>query len=130
MSVIKSYQIKKYQVYFYRPFLMNWSGVTAKIVCIVECYEAEDGTWGDGNYLCRAYFLTEDSEVPDSFHQPENYAGGLFLRAKELSPFLDILRNEKPVSVYLNSVNPEHNQIFTGLEPVGEEERKARLFRL
>jgi hypothetical protein len=128
MSVVKSYQIKKYQVHFYRPFHMTWFGVTAEIICIVECYEDEVGAWGDGSYLCRAYFLTEDSEVPNSFHQPENYAGGLFLRAKELGPFIDILRNEKPVSVYLNSEHPEYNQFFTGLEPVGEEERKAMFF--
>ena len=125
MSVVKSFQIKRYQVHFYRQFPMNWFGVTAKVVCIVECFENEAGTCGDGSYFCRAYFLTEDSEVPNSFYQPQNYGGGIFLRANVLGPFLDMLRNEKPVRVYLNSSHPEHNQIYTGLEPVGEEEHRA-----
>ena len=128
MSVVKSFKIKKYQIHFYREFTMNWFGVDAKIVCLVECYENKDGTWGNGNYLCRVYFLTDDSEVPVSFHQPANNAGGLFLRSRELGPFIDVLRNEKPVSVYLHSDHPEYNKIFTGLEPVGEEEHKAMFF--
>lgn len=126
---IKSYHIKSYQVYFYRPHLANWFGVDAEIACIIECFEDEAGHWGDGDHMCRAYFLTEDSEIPPSFYQPQNYGGGIFMRAKELGPVLDVLRNEKPVSVYLNSEHPEHNKIFTGLEPVGEEERRAMLFR-
>lgn len=128
MAVVKSYHIKKYKVYFYRTLQMNWFGVTANIVSIVECYEDDEGAWGDGKYLCRLYFLTEDSEVPPSFHQPENDAGGIFLRAQELGPILDVLRNEQPVSVYLHSGYPEHNKLFTGLEPVGEEEHKAMFF--
>lgn len=129
MSVVKSFQIKKYQVHFYQTLVQNWFGCEAKIVCIVECYEDEGGEWGDGNYLCRIYFLTEDSETPPNFNQPQNNAGGIFLRAKELGPLLEVLRNEKPVSAYLNSEYPDHNQIFTGLEPVGEEERMAVFFR-
>lgn len=129
MSVVKSYQVKKYQVHFYRQVTMNWFGVDAKIVCIVELYENEAGTWGDGDYLCRVYFVTEDSEVPVAFHQPENYAGGLFLPVSELGPFIDVLRNEKPVSVYLNSDHPEYSEIFTWLETVGEEERRPAFFR-
>jgi hypothetical protein len=129
MSDVKSYQIKNYLVHFYRPFVQNWFGSEAEIVCIVECLEDENGHWGDGDYMCRVYFLTEDSEMPTSFHQPQNNVGGIFMRAKELEPVLDVLRNEKPVSVYLNKERPERNKIYTGLEPVGEEERRAAFFR-
>jgi hypothetical protein len=126
---IKSYQIKKYQVHFYRPFVMTWFGVDAEIVGIIECFEDEAGHWGDGDHMCRAYFLTEESDMPPSFYQPQAYGGGIFMRAKELSPVLDVLRNEKPVSVYLNSEHPEQIKMYTGLEPTGEEERSALFFR-
>lgn len=129
MSVVKSYHIKSYQVYFYRPHVANWFGVDAEIVSIIECFEDEDGHWGDGDYLCRLYFLTDESEIPPNFHQPTSYGGGIFLRARELDPVLDILRNEKPVSIYLHAGYPEYNKIFTGLEPVGEEERRAVFLR-
>jgi len=125
MSVVKSFQIKKYKLHFCRPLPMAMFGVTAEVVCIIECYEAEDGAWGDGMYLCRLYFVSEQSELPPSFHQPAGNVGGLFLRAKELDPVIDMLRYEKPVSVYLHSEHPEYNKIFTGLEPIGEEEHEV-----
>jgi hypothetical protein len=126
---IKSFQIRSYKVEFFSPFVMTWFGVDAEIVCMIECFEDEAGHWGDGDYMCRAYFLTEDSEMPPSFHQPQAFGGGIFLRAKELGPVLDVLRNEKPVSVYLNSDHPEQIKLYTGLEPTGEEERGPVFFR-
>ncbi len=121
---VKSFQIKKYQVHMYRPFPMNWFGVTADITCIIECYEDEEGSWDDGNHLCRVYFVAEGSELPVSFYQPQAHGGGIFLHATELAPLIDLLRNEKPVRAYLNSENPERNKIYTGLEPVGEGENQ------
>ncbi|MGD8605426.1 MAG: hypothetical protein PVF49_12735 [Anaerolineales bacterium] len=129
MSVVKSYHIRSYKVQFYNPLIMNWFGVEAEIVSIIECFEDEEGHWGDGKYMCRLYFLTEDSEMPPSFHQPQNYAGGIFMRANVLGPVLDVLRNEKPVSIYLSSQHPENNMIYTGLEPIGEEEGRDLFFR-
>lgn len=79
--------------------------------------------------MCRVYFLTDDSPMPPSFHQPQNFAGGIFLHARELEAVLDVLRHEKPVSIYLHNQHPECNQIFTGFEPVGEEERRAFFIR-
>jgi len=126
---IKSYHIKSYLVTFHSPSIQNWFGVDAETVCFIECFEDEDGHWGDGDYMCRIFFLTEGSDVPPNFHQPQSSAGGLFLRAKELGPVLDVLRNEKPVSVYLNSDHPEQIKLYTGLEPTGEEERSAMFLR-
>jgi len=39
-----------------------------------------------------------------------------------MEPFVDLLRNEKPVYAYLNSDIPAWNSIRTTQEPVGEEE--------
>jgi hypothetical protein len=36
--------------------------------------------------------------------------------------YVDLLRNEKPLKIYLNSDKPEWNQLLTGDEPVGEGE--------
>ena len=51
-----------------------------------------------------------------------NKVGLIFLPFHEMEPFVDLLRNEKPVTAYLNSDSPQWNQLFTGKEPVGEAE--------
>ena len=51
-----------------------------------------------------------------------NKVGALFLPFKEMGPFLDMLRNEKPIWAYLNSDKPEWISLKTSKEPVGEEE--------
>jgi len=125
---IRNFRIKRYKVIFYQPSVRTWGSFNIRVTTIVECFENEEGHWGEAlsnEGFLRAYFLSEDSEVPNPFYLPQNDVGGIFLRAKELGPFIDILRNEKPVSVFLDSEHPERNQIFTGLEPVGEEERWA-----
>ena len=51
-----------------------------------------------------------------------NKVGAIFLPFKEMPPFVDLLRNEKPIYAYLNSDKPEWNYVRSGPEPVGEEE--------
>ncbi len=48
--------------------------------------------------------------------------GAILLPFKEMAPFVDLVRNEKPVYAYMNSDRPQWNNLKTSLEPVGEEE--------
>ena len=53
---------------------------------------------------------------------PANEVGAIFLPFREMAPFVDLLRNEKPIYAYLNSDPPQWNSLETRQEPVGEEE--------
>jgi hypothetical protein len=128
---LRNFRIKQYKVIFHQPHHQNMHGSDIEYICTIECFENEKGHWGEANSnqgFFRVYILTENSEVPDSFYQPQNDVGAFFFRARELGPLMDVLRNEEPVSVYFNSEHPDWNHIFTGLEPVGEEEHRARFF--
>lgn len=92
----------------------TWNNVTIKARGYVTCYG------GDHRFI--AYFLTDDSPVPKPTYVVGNKVGAIFLPFKEIGPFVDLLRNEKPVYAYLNSEKPDWNSIKTSKEPVGEEE--------
>jgi hypothetical protein len=76
-----------------------------------------------GDHTSAIYFLTEDSYVPKCSYLPAYKRGVIYLPFKDMPPFVDMLRNEKPIYAYLNSERPEWNQLNTSAEPVGEAER-------
>jgi len=86
----------------------------------------DQGTWSRcllrRGSLVIAYFLTDNSPIPGPVYSVANKVGLIFLPFHEMEPFVDLLRNEKPVTAYLNSDSPQWNQLFTGKEPVGEAE--------
>ena len=69
-----------------------------------------------------AYFLQDDSEVPDAQTLANGLYGTLFLPRDMMSVWVDLLRNEKPIYGFTNTRNPRFNRISTDLEDVGEEE--------
>ena len=111
--------IKKFIVYAYKMTLghgltATWSGTKIKARGIVACYGA------DHRFI--AYFLTDDSSVPNPVYIVKNRVGAIFLPFKEMGPFVDLVRNEKPIYAYLNSDRPDWNNLSTSKEPIGEEE--------
>jgi len=92
----------------------TWSGTKIKARGIVACYGV------DHRFI--AYFLTNDSSVPNPVYIVKNRVGAIFLPFKEMGPFVDLVRNEKPIYAYLNSDRPDWNNISTSKEPIGEEE--------
>jgi hypothetical protein len=46
----------------------------------------------------------------------------MFLNVSDIGPFVDMLRNEKPVYGHLRGDRPEWTSVTTGKEPVGEGE--------
>ncbi len=111
---IKNFQISNYKMALGHAMGATWSGKKIKIRGYLTCY-------GDDHRFI-AYFLTDDSPVPDPVYIVRNRVGAIFLPFDQMPPFVDMVRNEKPVYAYLNSDRPESNSIKTSLEPVGEEE--------
>ena len=111
---IKKFQIEGYKVALGHALTATWSGTPIKARGYVACYG------GDHRFI--AYFLTDDSPVPKPVYVVQNKVGAIFLPFKEMEPFVDLVRNERPIYAYLNSDRPEWNNIRTSLEPIGEEE--------
>jgi len=110
----KRFMVERYEIKLGHALSATWSGTPIKARGVVACYG------GDHRFI--AYFLTDDSKVPGPVYIVANKVGAIFLPFAEMGPFVDILRNEKPVYAYMNSTRPEWNQLYTGKEPVGEAE--------
>ena len=112
--VVKQFAVDKYIISLGYANTATWSGVQIKMRGYVACYG------GDHRFI--AYFLTDDSPVPGPVYVVKNKVGAIFLPFKEMPPFVDLVRNEKPLYAYLNSDKPEWNSLKTSKEPVGEGE--------
>ncbi len=86
-----------------------------KFYALIAC------TASDGHqYLI--YFTRPDSIALANFYNPAIKRGGAFIPYDLYPTYIDLLRNEKPLNIYLNTDKPEWNQLLTGNEPVGEGE--------
>lgn len=113
--VIKQFAVKNYEISLGYANNAVWGGINIKIRGYVACY--------GGGHRFIAYFLTDDSPVPKPVYVVANKVGAIFLPFKEMPPFVDMVRNEKPVYAYLNSDKPEWNNLSTTKEPIGEAEK-------
>jgi hypothetical protein len=66
-------------------------------------------------------FLPEGDPLPDNKKRPGQDVFDVFYHMDSWAAILDVLRNEKPVYFHYNDTN-NFAQIYTGREPVGEEE--------
>jgi hypothetical protein len=73
-------------------------------------------------YTLTIYFLDEQSFVPNNAFDPGQKRGTSYLPTSQYQWYVDLLRNEKPVYCFLDSSYPLQNGIYTGAEPVGENE--------
>jgi hypothetical protein len=112
------FQVANYYIRIAREFNMTADGLNLKIRAVIIMEEASPG----GGHLAQAFFLDDTSPVPRNSFDPATKRGNLFLPRWQFEWFVDLLRNEKPVSVLLDSVTPRVNSIFTGAEPPGEGE--------
>jgi hypothetical protein len=110
---IKTFPVASYQGALARQ--MTIQGGTIKLYAYINCHGA------DGHKFI-IYFLQPDSKVPDNIYNPADKTATAYLPAEQFSWYIDLLRNEKPVYAYLNSERPIDNRLYTGEEPVGEEE--------
>lgn len=111
---IYQFPVEYYTISLAHGLTATWGGVQIEARGIVVGYG------GDHRFI--AYFLTDNSSVPNPVYIPANKVGAIFLPFREMGPFVDLLRNEKPIYAYLNSDRPQWNSLKSGQEPVGEEE--------
>ncbi|MBZ0280616.1 MAG: hypothetical protein K8L97_07725 [Anaerolineae bacterium] len=110
----KVFEIKEYMVVWRQLELMNVNGITARVRALVRCT--------GGEYTLDVYFLAEDSAYPEPTYDVPNKRGYMYLNIRDIGPFVDMLRNEKPVYGHLRGDRPEWMSVTTGKEPVGEGE--------
>lgn len=105
------FEIKEYMVIWRQVEQREFHGITAKIRGIVRCLGDE--------YSMDVFFLAVDSPYPDPVVDLANKSGALFMPVSDISAFVDILRNEKPIFGHLRGDRPEWTSVTTTNEPVG-----------
>jgi len=70
--------------------------------------------------IAKLWFYADDATLPDNSKTSGQDRFTAYFPASYWQPILDVLRNESPV--YFNFFEPNGVQIYTGSEPVGEEE--------
>jgi hypothetical protein len=92
---------------------------TVQAMGIIECSAA-------GEVTLIVYFLADGSPVPaatiSSGLPYAEHLVQLFLQKEMMPVWIDLLRHEKPVYVYVNTKRPGSTHISTSAEPIGEEE--------
>lgn len=111
------FEIKNYMVIWRQLEERDFSGVTAKIRGLVRLTGV--GTQNDEDYRLDVYFLAEDSETPAPMVDLDQHMGAIFMPIRDISAFVDILRNEKPIYGHLRGDNPQWTSVTTTNEPVG-----------
>ncbi len=111
----ETFEIKTYKVRMARELNGAAEGVMLQFPAYIECR-------GDDGYRVLIYALADASPKPANTFLPASKRGTIFVPRWQFRWFLDLLRNEKPVRCYLNSDTPRWNALYTGPEPVGEEE--------
>lgn len=111
---VKVFEIKEYMVIWRQLELMNFNGITVRVRAIVRCTGAE--------YTMDVYFVDDGTPVPDPFYDVPNNKGFMFLDARFVGPFVDMLRNERPVYGHLRGDRPDWMSVTTAKEPIGEGE--------
>ena len=116
--VTHTFKAKNYEVFLSREMISTSGDKNLKFFA----YIIINGV--DGHQLT-IKFLHPDSDIIDNSFEPNTKQANIYIPAEQSEQFswyIDILRNEKPVYVYLSAPTPSSNCIYTGREPVGEAE--------
>ncbi len=111
------FEIKNYMVIWRQLEERDFAGVTARIRGLVRC----NGVGADKqeSYRLDVYFLSSDSDMPAPQVDIGNRQGAIFMPISDISAFVDILRNEKPIFGHLRADYPQWTSVTTTNEPVG-----------
>ncbi|MBN2534805.1 MAG: hypothetical protein JXB88_18130 [Spirochaetales bacterium] len=108
----KTFQIGTYEIKLARE--MTIGGGTVKFYSYIKC--------AGGDHTLLIYFLRPDSNNMDNIYLVDSKLGRIVVPWDQYPVYVDLLRNEKPLYVYLDSEKPINNRLYTGKEPIGEEE--------
>ncbi len=81
--------------------------------------------WGDGQLRARIWWVADDAMVPAPELAADLESGVVYFRHSALLQLVDMLRNERPVSVTFNDQPPGFAFVHTGIEPVGPDDEDA-----
>lgn len=109
-----TFEVKTYEVKISRELNGTAGGLSVKFPAYILCQGDE--------YHAVVYVLDDTSPVPTNTFLPASKRGTIYVPRWQFEWFLDLVRNEKPVYCYLNSDTPKWNSLYTGQEPVGEQE--------
>jgi len=70
------------------------------------------------------WFIPDSIDLPDNQKRSGQNVFDVYYHLSDWAAVTDLLRNEKPVYFNFNDAN-NSSQIYTGSEPVGEEEKTA-----
>ncbi len=108
------FEIKEYMIVWRQLEERTVSGQQVKVRAVVRCLGDE--------YSMDVIFIAPDSPAPKPIFDVEKKSGMLFLPISDIQPFVDTLRNEKPIYGHLRADRAEWTSITTSNEPVGEGE--------
>lgn len=112
---IKTFAVTTYEIGMGFKNTATWGGVNILIQGHLVCNSAD-------GYRFIVYGLHPSSPVPPPVYIEANKVGAIFIPFNDLHNYIDVVRNEKPINVYLNSATPGWNSLRTSAEPVGEQE--------
>lgn len=78
--------------------------------------------WGDTSIIANITFVDDAAAVPPPTFAADLSSATASFKRGALPGLIDMLRNEKPVSVTINNQPPGFVFVHTGLEPAGEGE--------
>ena len=118
--VSKSFLVKNYMIRLGYEMSAMFDDIEIKARGIIQCEGIGTSDEADNRFIM--YFLTEDSPIPKPFYDVATETAAIFLPFRDMGQFVDLLRNEEPLSVVLDSDRPEWSYIGSTREPVGEAE--------
>ena len=108
----KTFEISTYEITLARQ--MTIGGGAIEFYSYIKCQ--------GGGHTLLIYFLKPDSDDMDNIFLVDRKLGRIVVPWDQYPVYVDLLRNEKPVYAFMDSDRPISNRIYTGKEPIGEEE--------
>lgn len=116
---ISTFEVTSYSIKLGHKLQVSYGGLTIKYWGVVTCKGA--GTGADSRGI-QAFFLSDDSPVPEPTTILDGKWAPVFLPKELLPTWVDMVRNEKPLYGYINTEQPGWTRVSTDYEPVGEGE--------
>ncbi len=111
----KKFKVVNYEIRLGYKMSASFNGVDIEAQGLLTCHSVD-------GYRFVIYGLHPLSDVPEPVYNETSKVGTIFIPFKDLSVYIDLVRNEKPIYASLDSENPAWNTLNTGKEPTGEEE--------